>query len=282
MIDLQVSIVTYNNAGTIADCLESVLSECAVVEAETKVTVVDNSPGGETAEVVARFAGVTLVRSGENLGFGRGHNRVLRAWEAGRYLILNPDAVLLPGALGILMKALETDPGTALVGPRVEYEAEWPQLSFGPFPGLFADLRQRAFTRGVQRQDPYAVARLEKMLSTRLYPDWISGSCFLARGEDLRSVDGFEDMFFLYLEDVDLCKRLRARGRRVMVEPAAVCRHIEGHSFDDAAGARPHYRRSRLIYENRHGSRSGFWLYRLLRGRDISDVRFQSGKRWQS
>lgn len=278
---LQVSIVTYNNADTIADCLFSVLAECDSLGMASAVSVVDNSPDETTAAAVAAFPEVRLLRPGENLGFGRGHNLVLREWSADRYLILNPDAVLLPGSLATLMQALDRNGDVALVGPRVEYEENWPQVSFGPFPSFWKDLFQRSFTRAVQRQDPYALDKLRRRLAAPFRPDWISGSCFLGRREDLQRVNGFDDSFFLYLEDVDLCKRLRAHDRLVMVEPAAVCRHIEGHSFDDDAGPQPHFRRSRLLYENRHGSRGGFWLYQLLRGKEVSDVRYESSRRWR-
>lgn len=267
MNEIRVSIVTYNNAETILRCVESVQAQSG--RFQTRISIVDNDSNDGTVDLVrASHPDVELILSGGNVGFGAGHNLVLRACEEPYSLLINPDARLLDGALERLVAALETHEDVALVGPRMEYEDGRPQLSFGRFPGLVADLRQNRLTRRAKEGSTATVAHLNRLLASSFRPDWISGSCFLSRMSALDAVGHFDERFFLYLEDVDLCHRLLQRGWRVMIEPGAVCRHEEGHSTESQESTRRHFRRSRLLYENKFGSRLAFLLYRILRARD--------------
>ena len=123
--------------------------------------------------------------------------------------------------------------------------------------------------RASARRDPRVLARLERRLQRPFEPDWVSASCWLARVDPLRRVGLFDPRFFLYFEDVDLCLRLRRGGWRLAVQPRARCVHRMGHSHADPAVMTAHFRRSRALFENTHGSRLAFELYRWfrLRGR---------------
>lgn len=274
-----VSIVTYNNSGTIAECLDSVFA--ASGEADLSVTIFDNASADDTVKLIRQhYPAVEVIESETNIGFGAGQNRILLKNSQPLALVLNPDAAIRKGMIERLLRALDAHEDVAMAGPAVEYEEGWPQISFGSFPGLIADYRQSGFVRANERRDERSIARLQKMLQSSFYPDWISGSCFLAKTDVLKRAGGFDEHFFLYLEDVDLCRRLRALGMKVMVEPAAVCRHWMGASHDDYTEARVHYRRSRLLYENRHGNRIKFLLYKLLKARSIN-LRFDPGLKWR-
>jgi len=258
---LQVSIVTHNSTATLDDCLDSVFA--AGTDLELRVDVVDNaSTDGTVERVRERYPAVHLTCSANNLGFGAAHNRILRGCAAPRLLLLNPDARLLPGCLPYLVENLIEEPPLALVGPRIDYPDGSPQLSFGPFPGVLRDLVQGNRTRRIQRRSTRAVRRLERKLAWPVSPDWISGACCLARTSALREVGGFDERYFLFLEDVDLCRRLRARGHSLRVDPRARCVHAEGASQVGQQQTKTHYRRSRLLYEQIHGTRLGT----LLRG----------------
>jgi GT2 family glycosyltransferase len=269
VIRIRVSIVSHNNAETIRRCIESVQSQRG--DFQTRISIVDNDSKDGTVEVVREnYRDVELMLPGGNIGFGAGHNRVLRSCDEPYALLINPDAWLLDGALERLVAVLETNEDTALVGPRMEYEDGSPQLSFGRFPGWFADLRQRQLTGEAKARRSTAAAHLNRLLESPFHPDWISASCFLARMKAVDAVGHFDERYFLYLEDVDLCRRLLQQGWRVRVEPDATCRHLEGHSSSSPDSARRQFRRSRLLYENKFGSRLGFFLYKLLRARETN------------
>lgn len=268
MIPIRVSVVTYDSAETIERCIDSVRSQPGGFE--IRITIVDNDSRDDTVELIrARYPDIDLILPGRNLGFGAGHNLALHGCSEPCVLLVNPDAWLLDGAIERLVAVLDERRDVALAGPRMEYEDGRPQLSFGRFPGLLADLHQKRLTRSAKAGSAAVVERLNRLLESPFEPDWISGACVLARRSALDSVGNFDERFFLYLEDVDLCRRLREEGWRVRVEPRAVCRHAEGHSSDTPNAVREHYRRSRLLYENKFGSRLGFVLYKLLRARHV-------------
>ena len=267
MSELQVSIVTFNNARTIDDCLRSVIHECAGLQAD--IDVVDNgSTDDGLSRVRSGFPGVRVRVSERNLGFGAAHNRVLEGATAERVLLLNPDAVLFPGALARMRQTLDADEDLALVGPRLEAPQGATELSFGAFPGMLADLRQRRRVRALARGDRQACQRLEADLATPFRPDWISGACMLGRTRPLRQVGLFDERFFMYLEDVDLCRRLRSAGFAVAVEPRARCRHEPGGSQIDRMATERNFRTSRLAYEEKHGTKLGAFLYRRFKRLD--------------
>ena len=232
--------------------------------------MLDNASADNSCQIIKeKFPAVNLIESGQNLGFGAGHNKVFNSCSRELLLLLNPDAWLMEGALDILVDELLKDDKVALVAPRMDYANGAPQLSFGKFPSLIADMRQKRMTQDLRIGHPSAQFLMEQRLKSALSPDWVSGACFLARREAMKSVGCFDESYFLYLEDVDLCKRLRQNGWQIILQPLARCRHLEGHSHEASSDSTPHFRRSRLIYLNKFASNMAFRCYKFLRGKDI-------------
>ncbi len=268
MAELHIIIVTYNSEGTIEGCLADVLT--ATESASRRVTVIDNASTDDTVAIAeSEFPDVEVEPLQTNIGFGAANNAALRQSDSPFALLLNPDTRIAPDAAATLLKTLKQHPRVALVGPQMQYPDGAPQPSFGRFPALLGDIRHSRLVRGCQQRKPRTLGKLEKKLIEPFSPDWISGSCFLARTQALREVDFFDTDFFLYMEDVDLCRRLKTAGWRVMVEPSALCLHYEGGSQPDSDVMKKHFRRSRLLYINKHGGRFGYMLYKLFRARGI-------------
>jgi GT2 family glycosyltransferase len=140
-----------------------------------------------------------------------------------------------------------------IVGPRTLGEDGRIQVSTGPRLTPLAEWSQRRLVRGVRLGREAAIRDAEARHSREHEPFWVSGSCLLARRSALEVVDGFDERFFLYEEDVDLCARIRAAGWRVVFTPAATVRHRLGRSMEKA-GARPRleYHRSHVHYYRKH------------------------------
>jgi GT2 family glycosyltransferase len=171
------------------------------------------------------------VRSATNRGFGGGCNLGFAATDAPHVLFLNPDAVPEPGAIAALAAAVERDPGIAAVGARlVDPRGETRAAAAGAEPGL----RSVAGHFLLLSRLPLA-GRLFPPLqlpdgSRRAPVDWVSAGAMLVRREAFEAIGGFDERFFLYMEDVDLCRRLREAGFRVGYEGGAVVRHAIGGS----------------------------------------------------
>ena len=161
----------------------------------------------------------SLLENARNEGFAAACNRGWRAGDAGFVLFLNPDAEVTPGAVETLAARLAARPEIAIVGPLTRNADGSVQVSTGPDLTPWTELAQRRLVRGVERRDPSLLAEAERRHAREHEPAWVSGACLMARRDALVAVDGFDEGFFLYEEDADLCRRVGQMGGRVLFTP---------------------------------------------------------------
>lgn len=256
-------LVNYNAGPELRRALQSIADELAAVTWEA--VVVDNASSDGSAAIVAEFAPrARLVRNERNVGFARGVNQGLGASSGPVVLIMNPDCRLVAGAFGPLHKVLKRRESCAIVGPcildpdgSVQGSARGdPDMVTGLF-GRSTFLRRLLPGLGVSKRNVVTdePARGGK---DSVIVDWLSGACMLARREALQTVDGFDERYFLYWEDADLCRRLRARGYHVRYVPEAVAVHRVGHSSRRArASAIRAFHESAYLYYSTHVAPGG-------------------------
>jgi GT2 family glycosyltransferase len=250
---VSVLVVSYNAREHVLACLASVAAHAGLPH---EVVVVDNaSADGTAAAVRARFPAATVIANEANLGFSRANNQALRVAQAPYALVLNGDAEVRPGCVETLAAVLEGRPEVGIAGPRTRFPDGRIQVSFGPRPSPLAEWRQRRLVLGVRGGGAAWTARAEALAGREHEPAWVSGSCFLARRAALDAVGGFDEGFFLYEEDVDLCLRVRAAGWRIVYTPRAEVVHHLGASMAQAASRSAlEYHRSHLrLYEKHNG-----------------------------
>jgi len=246
-------VVSYNTRDDLRRSLEALRAHAGV---PLETIVVDNASTDGTAEAVrARFPDVHLIANTANLGFSRANNLGLRAARGEFVLVLNSDCEVRPGAVAGLAAILEARPDVAIVGPRTVGTDGAPQVSFGPSLTPLAEWRQGRLVRGVKAGHADALRRAAALAAQEQEPDWVSASCFLARKSALDAVGGFDEAFFLYEEDVDLCLRVRQAGGRILYTPRAEVVHHLGRSMERAPErARLEYHRSHLRFYAKHNS----------------------------
>lgn len=250
-ISLAIVIVSYNVHAELDACLQSIVAQ--TLSPETAIVVVDNgSTDGTPAMVRERWPGVRLLEPGVNLGFSRGNNAGIRATRSDLVLLLNPDTLVHAGAIATLVSRLEADRGIAAVGPRLVDAEGRPELSFGWTISPLGELRQRVLTGLYDRGVGAAVRSVERRTRDGGPREWLSGACLLVRRDDLEAAGLFDERYFMYTEDVDLCVTLRAAGKSVVFVPEAVVTHLRGRS----AGRNPQTerlrRQSQLAYYAKH------------------------------
>jgi GT2 family glycosyltransferase len=252
-------IVSFNTTEELRRCLRSLADHATL---PLQVIVVDNASADLSREMVRReFATVLLLESEENLGFARAANRGLREARAPFVLFLNSDAEVRPGALETLVSLLDTRPELGVVAPRTVGTDGTIQVSSGPALTPLREWGQRRLVRGVRARVPAALAQAERIHGEEHEPAWVSAACLLARREALLAVGGFDEAFFLYEEDVDLCVRVRRAGWRILFTPAAEVLHHLGRSMAQAGSrADLEYHRSHILYYRKHNG----WLPRVL------------------
>jgi N-acetylglucosaminyl-diphospho-decaprenol L-rhamnosyltransferase len=234
MPELTAVIVNYNAGAELRQALQSLAHDAP--PSSWEAVVVDNASSDGSAEIALEFQPhATLIRNAENVGFGRAVNQGLAAARAPLVLIMNPDCRLEPGAVVRLAAELMRHPACAIVGPRILDPDGAEQGSARGDPdmltGLFgrsATLRRLLPGLGVSSRNVVPSSAVPAGGSLRV--DWLSGACMLARADALRAVRGFDERYFLYWEDADLCRRLRAAGREVRYVPSATAVHRVGHS----------------------------------------------------
>jgi GT2 family glycosyltransferase len=229
--DITVVIVSFNTRDVLRECLQSVFRETGSLRMQ--VIVVDNASADGSAEMVEQeFQNVLLVRSEINLGFGPANNLGFQSAN-GRYVVLlNSDAFLTEGSLERSVARMDANPGVGLGGGRLTgRDGSW-QPSARMFPTVFSDLlvlsglaarfpRSRFFGRADRTwASPMEAAEV----------DWVPGAYSIVRAEVLESIGLFDSRFFLYYEEVDLCKRIKNAGYSIWYWPDISIVHIGGES----------------------------------------------------
>ena len=222
-------IVSYNVVDLVLECIASLRTDGV-----EQVVVVDNASADGSVETLRRREPeVEVVALSRNLGYGTAANRGVARTTAPYVAVMNPDVVVEPGSTKALVDALDGDPGLAVVGPRVESPGGDLYPSVRTFPDL-ADAAGHAFFHFVWPANPFS--RRYRMLdwdhAAAADVDWVAGNHFLVRRRAWDEVGGFDESFFMYMEDVDLCWRLRRAGWRTGYEPAARVTHAIGRSTD--------------------------------------------------
>lgn len=237
--ELAAVIVNYNAGPELRAALQSIADEMRGRAWEA--VVVDNASSDGSAAIAAEFAPhARLVTNADNVGFGRGINQGVRESRAPLILIMNPDCRLSAGALESMRAELETHAQCAIVGPRVldpdgavQGSARGdPDMLTGLF-GRTGPLRALMPASSVARRNVVAEANGNQSVTV----DWVSGACMLVRRTAFDAVNGFDARYFMYWEDADLCRRLRARGHEVRYAPGASAVHKVGHSSKTARAA---------------------------------------------
>ena len=219
-------VVSYNSRDTLRPCVDPLLALPGV-----SVVVVDNDSPDDSLEAVADLP-VRAIQSGRNAGFGAGCNVGAAAGSAPLILFINPDAEITAGALSRMVAVLEAEPDVALVGPRLTEETGELMHSMRRYQRTSSMWAQALYLHRLFPRARWAneIDARAPQYEAPAFPEWLSGACMLVRRSVFEAVGGFDDGFFLYCEDQDLCRRVRAAGGRIRYEPSAVVSHRGGHS----------------------------------------------------
>ena len=264
MHDLSVIVVSHNSRRWLRPALSSVYEHAGQIDLD--VILVDNGNDGSAEYVTEIFPAVRTV-SCTNHGFGHANNRGLEIADARYVLFLNPDTEILTGQLSELISALDRRPDVAIAGAR----------QVGPDDRLCPTIRRfPSFTNtiaeaiGIERIPIARRVLGERELDPRQYDleracDWTPGSFMLTRTEALARTGGFDERFFLFSEETDLCWRLRHDGWQVIHMPSITIRHDESEGQEnsrlEAQGAY-----ARVQFARKHFSRTGALRYRMALG----------------
>ena len=250
---LSAIIVSYRTPAEVAAAVASLHAQSRPPD---EVVIVDNAAAeGESLRNVPDLGDAQIRRAPANVGYGAGCNLGASSATGDELLLLNADVVLTAGATSALVDRLHSDGRIAVVGPRI-YSGGELQPSARAFPSLRTGLlgRRSLLTRMFFRARRYP-AELSHAYGSGGPVDWVSGACMLVRRSAFESVGGFDEGYWMYWEDADLCRRLVHEGWRVHFEPTAVVHHATGASGISTRTIQA-FHESAARFANRHIART--------------------------
>ena len=227
--DVDAVVVNFNSGDALLGCLASLRAASA-----SRIIVVDNSSkDGSIDAVTSAFPEIEVIRAGRNLGYGSAANRGARLGQAPYLVVSNPDVTVGPDSINRLVETLERATDAAAAGPLISDAEGRPYPSARSFPD-FVTGAAHAF---VGLFDPdnrwsrrYRAERGAADRGEERECDWVSGAFVVFRRAAFESVGGFDERYFMYVEDLDLCWRLRRAGWRVLFNPESAIVHDQGLS----------------------------------------------------
>ncbi len=251
MPDVRVGIVSWNTAECLGQCLDALPAALAGIDAE--IVVVDNASGDDSAAVAGARPGVRVITNSENLGYAKAMNQALRGPGAEFLIALNPDTVCPPGSLAALVEYLREHPDVGLVAPRLlnhdgslqhsvhrfPSSIEAVVMGFVPPPLRPGTIGERWWLEGA------ADGRHERVEDI----DWAIGAVHCMRASAIGDLGPYNERWFMYIEDLDLCWQLHERNWRVVLVGSVAIMHIGNVAGEKAWGAEREQRWLDAMYD---------------------------------
>ncbi len=260
MSGIGVVVVNHNTREHLRACLAS------LPRGEVAPVVVDNASTDGSVEMVrAEFPEAVVLADGSNPGYGAAANRGVEACDTEHVLVLNSDTRIRPGALDALRAYLDRHPRVGIAGPKLLNPDGSPQASCFPFPGTLRWLLENDPVAPLAGRIPGLRDRLLRFSPPEgaVEVPWVLGAALAVRRAALREVGGFDETYFMYFEEVDLCLRLKNAGWETHFVPDGLVAHVGAASTSQVRGrmAAQHFRSSLRFYRRHYrGPRLAFWL----------------------
>lgn len=237
--------VSYNSGDHLTSFLDSLDGASSH---DLRIVISDNGSvdGAPEREASRRGGAVEVLANDDNLGYGRAVNRAAAGATEDWILVVNPDVVMHPGSIDALIEAASASEDIGVVGPRILDADGGTYPSARPLPRLFLGIGHGVLST-VAPNNPWSRRYRPTDLATVDAPfdtGWLSGACLLIRRSVFERIRGFDEVFFMYFEDVDLGRRVGEAGFRCRYVPSAVVTHVGAHSTSHSSTAmvRAHHR----------------------------------------
>lgn len=236
MKDLSIIILNYRQSGLVKYLLRRLVSD-PPKNLDYEIIVVDNASKDDIEEVVAKNSGpITLIKSKSNKGYASGNNLGMKKAEGKYILILNPDILISGKDIELMVEWLKNHPQVGMVGPKINNPDGTLQYSCSRFPDWRLPFFRRTFlggtTAGKKWTDNYLMLDFDHQSDKAV--DWLFGACLLVRAEALKTVGLLDERYFLYMEDLDWCRRFWEKNWEVWYTATASAIHF--HHRQSAEG----------------------------------------------
>jgi GT2 family glycosyltransferase len=220
MTKVSVISVTYNNEETIELLLGSLKKN---LDEKSEVIIVDNASDDKTLEKIKKYKEVKVIKNKDNLGYGRANN-IAASQALGEYLFfINPDAALMKTFQKKIIKIFESDPRIGIIAPKI-ISGKGEQKSVRKLPTIMGAVKEYYFGQKNQYEDFVPLGK------ESIEVESIVGAAFIIPKKLFLEVGGFDEKYFMYFEDLDICRKIRLIGKRIIYFPDALVSHKIGYS----------------------------------------------------
>ncbi|MFD1314948.1 glycosyltransferase family 2 protein [Namhaeicola litoreus] len=220
-IKLSIIIVTFNSGRYLKDCLASIEQFCSFLPYE--IWISDNNSTDNTIEIAKEFSNVLILQNKENLGFAKANNLAVNQAKGEYVLLLNHDTILL-NSLKPAFELIENELNIGAVGIKMLNGEKSYIPSVGRYPKPWQFIKFSSFQ---EKREAFVTGNF-KNPNVSLKVDWITGAFLLTRKEDYQKAGGLDEAYFMYVEDVDFCKRLTLMGKEILFLPSICFVHFVG------------------------------------------------------
>lgn len=227
---VSISIVTHNNDKVIKKCLQNIFKN--INNTDFELIIVDNNSSDSTVSIIEKnFENLRLIKNNRNFGFSAAHNIAIKLGRGKYHLVLNPDIIFTENAFEKLLNFMEKNPDVGLVSPKIILSNGSIQYLCKRLPSLFDFIIIRFMPKFIRkffqaRIDYYEMRETgyNKIMDVL----FLTGAFMLIRSSVLDKVGGFDENFFMYFEDIDLCRRIKKISRTVFYPHTSVIHLWEG------------------------------------------------------
>jgi N-acetylglucosaminyl-diphospho-decaprenol L-rhamnosyltransferase len=248
---LSIILVNYNGGEFLPDCLSSIEK---FADGDCEVIIVDNRSTDNSVDLIReKFSAFELICHETNAGFGKANNLAVARARSEYLLFLNTDTILTEHTPRILLEYLQQHPDVGAIGSRITFEDGSYQLSFGKLPSLIVELLDKIRYALARKWHHLFSGIYNRQYSTAREVGWVTGACLMMRRDVFEKIGGFDESFFMYFEDKDICKRVREAGFKVVYYPNTSLIHLLGGSSQGVKkSVNTYYRESQLYYYQKH------------------------------
>ncbi|OBQ19853.1 glycosyltransferase family 2 protein [Anabaena sp. AL93] len=257
---ISIILVNYNGADVLIDCLNSL--EKFIPRDNCEIIVVDNNSQDNSVDILNdKFPNIKLIKLPKNVGFGAGNNAGAKVAKGEFIFLLNTDTIVESNILPHLIELMSENTDVGIIGPKLLFPDGSFQISFSPEISLKGEFAARKLHKNAEDKNNLHI--IEKDFQDIKEVDIVVGAAFFIRADLFNLLGGFDEKFFMYFEESDLCQRVRNEGYKILYTPHVSLIHIRGYSVKKISNKMAvEYRRSQIYYYHKHRP---MWEILLLR-----------------
>jgi len=247
---VSIILVNFNGEDVLVDCLSSL--EKFVPKHNSEIIVVDNNSQDNSINIIeSNFPDVRLIKLPQNLGFGTGNNAGAKEAKGDFLFLLNTDTIVTSDFLPHLLELMSSNSDVGIIGPKLVFPDGKFQVSFSPEISFAGEIRAKKMHKN--SYDENKLYLIEKDFQSIRDVDIVVGAAFFIRKDLFDLLGGFDEKFFMYFEESDLCKRVRDKGYKILYTPHISIVHLRGHSVKKSSDRMSlEYRKSQIYYYHKH------------------------------